>query len=205
MDTPNNGLPSAPSDGAFTYISATSGCLVWGVPEDDGGAPITTYLLTLTPEGETPTEHRIEAPNHQYTLETLVYGVSIHATVKASNTNGNTYGPEFVFPTILPLLPPPNPVLSATATSVSPGTAQITWQNPEVVPEGTPYSLVTSTSTNPSDPLIEIGTQSLAETSCTFTELNPESEYYFTIQIVNQVGRSPVATTNTVSFLEPPA
>lgn len=197
-------VPSAPSGGGFMYSSPTDVYLSWIEPEYDGGAPVTTYLLSLTPDGQPTIEHSIEFPVQCYVLHGLVHGIDVQATVKASNDGGQTYGPEFVFPLIVPLAAPTVPPASAEAAPLEPGTASITWTPPEVAAEGNAYYLVMSKSSNPSDPSVGLGTANMEQVSCILTGLNPESEYSFTVEVVNQVGRSPVVTTNTIIFPPPP-
>ena len=195
--------PSAPNGGGFMYGSPTSLYICWAAPENDGGAPITTYMVSLTPDGQPTVEHLVEAPSQSYNDNSLVHGINVQATVKASNDGGQTYGPEFVFPLIVPLAIPSAPPASAEAAPLEPGTASITWTPPEVAPEGNPYYSVMSKSSNPNDPSVGFGTD-IANLSGILTGLNPQSEYSFTVEVVNQVGRSPVVTTNTIIFPPPP-
>ena len=197
-------LPSAPNGGGFMYGPPTALYICWAVPEDDGGAPITTYKVSLTPNGQATVEHLVEAPLQCYSDNSLVHGITVQATVKASNDGGQTYGPEFVFPLIVPLAIPTSPPASAEAAALEPGTASITWTAPEIAPEGYAYYSVMSKSSNPSDHSVGLGTADMLQVSCTLTGLNPDSEYSFTVEVVNQVGRSPAAETNTFVFSPPP-
>lgn len=186
------------------YMSPTTVDLAWNLPPNDGETPqVTNYLLALTPDGQSTTEHIIEYPIFYYEINTLVHGVSIQATLKASNDSGATYGPEFVFPLIVPILPPTSPPTVPSAVADGPGIATISWQPPETLPEGAGYYLIMSVSSNPSDISIGYTTNDMTELSCTITTLNPQSEYYFTIEIVNQIGRTSTVSTNTIVF--PPA
>ena len=185
------------------YGPPTALYICWAVPEDDGGAPITTYKVSLTPNGQATVEHLVEAPLQCYSDNSLVHGITVQATVKASNDGGQTYGPEFVFPLIVPLAAPSAPPASAEAVALEPGTASITWTPPEVAAEGNPYYSVISKSSNPNDPTVGFGTDFM-NLSGVLTGLNPESEYSFTVEVINQVGRSPAAITNTIVF-SPPA
>jgi hypothetical protein len=195
--------PSAPSGCGFMYCCPTSVAISWATPEDDGGAPITTYMLSLTPDGEPTTARLIQAPGQSELVEGLVHGVSVQATVNASNDGGETYGPECACPLIVPLAIPTAPPASAEAAPLEPGTASITWTAPEVAPEGNAYYSVMSKSSNPSDPSVGLATD-IENLSCILSTLNPESEYSFTVEVINQVGRSPAVTTNTIIFPPPP-
>jgi hypothetical protein len=197
-------VPSAPAGGGFMYGGTTGGLLSWAPPTDDGGTPITTYMLSLTPDGQPTTEHQIQAPGQYYELTDLVHGIVNQATVKASNDGGNTYGPEFIFAPIVPLLPPTSPPTSAEAVLLESNAVTISWTPPETAPEGYAYYFVQSQSSNSSDPSIGFGTADITQLSCELSGFNIRSRYSFTVQVVNNVGRSPTAVTNTIVFPPPP-
>lgn len=173
--------------------------LVWSIPDEDGGAPITQYLLLLTPDNQPTIEHEIQAPITYYNLDTLVHGTNVSATVKASNDGGITYGPEGVFPLIVPLLPPMPPT-SAEAVLLESNAVTISWTPPETAPEGYAYYFVQSQSSNSSDTSIGLGTADMSQLSCELSGFNLKSQYTFTVQVVGQIGRSEVTTTNTIVF-----
>jgi hypothetical protein len=172
----------------------------WQTPQDDGGAPITTYSFTMTPEGGSPQTSTLLASETCYEATELVTGVAIQATVKASNTNGASYGPEYNFPIATPIVAPSIAPHSATAVVVSSGVAEVAWEPATVQPQGSAYYLITSQSSNTSDPIISLGTQDLTQVSCHLCELNPDSDYVFHVSIVNGAGQSPSTTTNTFRF-----
>ena len=192
--------PSAPNGGGYIYMGPAMVCLSWNEPEDNGGAPITMYMASITPDGQPTTEHLVQAPEHTYLITDIVYGVSIQAAVKASNDGGNTYGPEYRFPLIVPILPPQSPPASAEAVPLELGTASISWTAPEVDPEGTARYFIMSVSSNPSDITASLETADMAQMNCILNGLNPESEYHFTVQILNEVGSSTAVSTNTIVF-----
>jgi hypothetical protein len=199
---PNDNIvtdPSVPTGGILVYTSGSDVTISWELPEDNGGAPITTYRLTLVPTGETPVIHLISAPTQEYQLDGIVDGTDIQATVEASN-DGATYGPEFVFPIISYIHAPTTPPTLPEAIANAPGIATISWNPPETVPNGSPYYMVLSSSSNPNDPIRVYKTEDMTQVSCTLLTLNPESEYYFTVQVVNPAGESPTAITNTIQF-----
>lgn len=190
--------PSAPASSTFMYMSPTYVFLSWAPPENDGGSPITTYLLSLTPDNQPTSEHEIAAPTLTYPLTGLVHGISVQATVKASNDGGVTYGPECIFPLIIPILPPSSPPATAEAVVIGPGSVTVSWTPPEIAPEGYGYYIVTSQSSNPDDPSNGYSTIDMTELSCVFNQLNQSSEYSFKVKIINQLGTSPATVTNTV-------
>jgi hypothetical protein len=193
-------VPSAPTGGALVYTSASDVTISWEPPGDYGGAPITTYRLTLVPTGETPVIHLLTASTQYYQLDSIVDGTDIQATVEASNDEGATYGPEFVFPIISYIHAPTAPPVAPEAIANTPGIATISWNPPETVPNGSPYYMVLSSSSNPNDPVRVYKTEDMTQVLCTLLTLNPESEYYFTVQVVNPAGESPTAITNTIVF-----
>lgn len=192
--------PSAPIDCDFMYSGLSSTVyLLWSPPVYDGGAPISQYLLSLTPTNEPTTEYIIQAPITYYNLDTLVHGITVQATVKASNNDGITYGSEGIFPPIVPLLPP-MPPSTAEATAIGPGVANISWTPPETPIEGKAYYFIQSQSSNPSSPNYGFGTRDTTDLSYVMNGLDPTSEYSFTVQVVGQIARSDVTTTNTIVF-----
>lgn len=196
--------PSAPTNCDFMYSgSPTTVYLVWSIPDEDGGAPITQYLLSLTPDNQPTIEHEIQAPITYYNLDTLVHGTNVSATVKASNDGGITYGPEGVFPLIVPLLPPMPPA-TAEAVLLESNAVSISWTPPETAPEGKAYYFVQSQSSNSSDTSIGLGTADMTQLSCELSGFNLKSQYTFTVQVVGQIGRSEVTTTNIIVFPPPP-
>lgn len=191
--------PSAPYNGAgFMYGEPSMLYISWAAPENDGGAPLTNYLLTLTPNNQEPEEHFIDVPVMSFSK--LIECTSIQATVKASNNNGTTYGPEYTFPLITYIIPPFSPPSSAEAAALEPGIASVSWTAPEVAPEGTAYYMIKTISSSPSDPILMFRTDNITQLSYTIPELNPESSYYFTVEVQNQLGTSPAAITNTIVF-----
>ena len=189
-------IPYAPMNGQVTYASSSAVTILWEEPAYDGGSPITTYLLSLTSEDQPAILHVIQPPTCSYYLDNIPEGVTILATVQASNDNGVIYGPELVFPLITYIHIPPAPPASAEVVENAPGIATITWTPPAIAPEGTAYYLVASVSSNPNDPIREYRTADMTQIECSILTLNPDSEYYFTVEIVNQVGHSPTVTTN---------
>ena len=194
--------PSAPPSGGDMIMGVLKLMFAWQAPEDNGGAPITTYFFTLTPNGGETQTFTFDANTTYYQTETLIDGISLQATVKASNDNGQTYSPEFVFNPVMPIVPPPAPPASATASVVSSGVVEITWEAASIEPyDQCCYYVVMSQSFNPSDPSVGLQTQDLTQLSCELSGLKPMSDYFFKVSIVNGAGRSEPAQTNTITFL----
>jgi hypothetical protein len=192
---------SAPKSGGAMMLGPLKVMFAWQPPEEDGGSPITTYSFSMTPQGGETQTFVLDASTPYYEADNLTDSLPIQATVKASNDNGASYGPDFVFDPVTPILAPPAPPASATATAISPGTAQITWEAPVIPSQGTCcYYFVISESSNPADPSIGLATQDLTQTSCELSSLNPASEYTFTVRIINSAGRSEPTITNAIVF-----
>jgi hypothetical protein len=189
---------SAPVNGGVMFMGPLKAMFSWQPPAENGGAPITTYSFTLTPsEGESHMV-QLDATTPYYEATDLVVDMSYQAVVKASNDNGETYGPEFVFNPVTPVLPPQSPPASAIATHYDLGVAEITWDPPSIEPQGPAYYLVMAQSSNPADPFMGFGTQDLTQTTCQIADLNPESQYTFKVSIVNSVGQSAAIETNSI-------
>lgn len=187
-------------NGQVVYNSSSAVTISWEEPAYDGGSPITTYLLSLISDDQPAILHVIQPPTCSYYLDNIPEGATILATVKASNDDGATYGPEFVFPLITYIHVPPAPPASAEVVENAPGIATISWTPPAIAPEGDAYYLVASVSSNPNDPIREYRTADMTQTECSILTLNPDSEYYFTVEIVNQVGHSPIVRTNLIKL-----
>jgi hypothetical protein len=193
---------SAPQSGGAMILGPLRIMFAWQPPAEDGGSPITTYAFAMTPDGGETQTFVLDASTPYYETSNLADSIPIQATVKASNDNGATYGPEFIFAPVTPILAPPAPPASASASALSPGTAQITWTAPTIPAQGAHccYYLVMSQSSNSTDPSIGLATQDLTQTTCELSTLNPESEYTFAVQIINSAGRSEPTITNAIVF-----
>jgi len=193
-------LPSAPVTGATMITGSLKVTFMWQAPEQDGGAPITTYQLILTPAERSPVVVVLSGEQTTYEASELEEGIAIEASVKASNDNGVSYGPELVFSPIIPIQAPSEAPASATASIISPGVVEISWTAPAVEPLGAGYYLVTSESNNAADTIIGLGTADLTQFTCQLAELNPSSTYTFSVVLVNGAGKSPAATTGSIQF-----
>lgn len=192
--------PTAPAIGGAMIMGPLEVTFSWQAPLDDGGSPITNYEFTMTPDGGQPITQNLPASITYYNAKNLQEGLAIQATVKASNNNGTSYGPVFIFAPVTPVITPPVGPESVTARAIMPGVVEITWLPPTTIPEGFAYYLVMSQSSNPADPSIGYGTQSLVETTCQLSELDPSSEYTFSVVVINAAGRSPPTISNAVVF-----
>ncbi|MCI1787321.1 MAG: fibronectin type III domain-containing protein [Actinomyces sp.] len=80
--------PQAPAAPTLTATSPTSLTVAWKAPAD-GGAALTGYTVTLTPDdGSGPLTQTVEAGRTSFTFTGLTTGLSYTATVSAANTVG---------------------------------------------------------------------------------------------------------------------
>jgi hypothetical protein len=192
--------PAAPREGHVNFAGQHHIMYSWQAPIEHGERPITSYELTIAEGSNLPVKHTLDVSQPFFT----VYGFNpeepVNATVRATNDNGQTFGPDFVFPAMaLPKVPANGPA-SAEATVVGPGHVKITWSAPSEQPEGQCTYCVNSQSSNTSDPSVGFISHDLTETFCHLTELNQSSEYTFSVTIRNTAGESPSVSTPIVRF-----
>jgi hypothetical protein len=166
----------------------------WQAPPDDGGTPITSYILTdqnlsTTTLSSTVVRHRVSG---------LTDGVPYSYTIAAQNEAGT--GQAAAFRTVEPGLradPPQNP----TATVGSANSATVTWDAP--VSDGGSvigWYVIVSSSSNPSDPVLKMSARGV-DRSLLVEGLTSGSQYTFTIYTVNDIRYSVAATTNQIIVL----
>ena len=193
-------IPSAPTAGSSMISGSKEITFSWQPPITSDSVPVTNYMIVITPTGGIAREYIVDAPNTYYRATELEKDVSIQAIVKASYDNGISYGPEFSFSPVTPIIAHSVAPASASASVVSPGLVEIVWTASSIEPQGVAYYRIMSQSLNPTDPTIGFITKDLSDTSCQIDGLNPSSEYTFTVCIVNAAGESPAVTTNSIHF-----
>jgi predicted phage tail protein len=159
---------------------------------------ITTYRFQYTQGGVSQTVD-LSNENMSYDLSNLLSGVNVDATIKASNDNGQTWGPETAFPTSIPINAPPEPPESATIYII-PNTylVKLDWTVPKEYPLGNSHYVVVA------EPATDKGSQftyisnGLYDLSYTFISLLPGAKFYFSLKTVNQVGESQPLITETI-------
>ena len=166
------------------YIYSTSNVYTWDVPTT--GVPV-SYTLTVTPNpGGSP--YTIPGSEKSYTVTGLTNGVDYSAYITAtsnSQTSAANYfrtvqsgfkpGPPSTFRTYLST--PTTAVVNVTP-ALSNGGANIGWV------------VVTSQSSSLADPIIKNNILYSSNT-CYMSNLNPNSQYKFLVQTVNDPGYSP--------------
>jgi len=81
--------PAAPT-GTYASLSGTSATVSW-MPADNGGSPISSYVVTATPGGATAT---VSGASHVATVSGLQPGTSYRFSVSARNAAGLTSAPS---------------------------------------------------------------------------------------------------------------
>jgi hypothetical protein len=191
-------IPSPQPMSNFMYPSPNSIAFFWQPPSDliPLPAPITNYKLSIP----SILYITVDSTTLSYQANNLPSDVVFDAIIQCSCDDGVTWSDPAPFPPCSSVTTPTQPPTSPLAEAVSPGVALISWSAPTSLPDGKGFYLVNSISSNPSDPGVGFGSIDLSVVSCTLEELNPLSTYSFTISVANQVGISPLATTNSISF-----
>ena len=83
-------VPSAPRKLSATAAGATQIDLSWTAPADDGGSPIITYGIHVSPDGRTDWRTRAGNPNTTYSQIQLAPGTTRYYRVTASNAKGHS-------------------------------------------------------------------------------------------------------------------
>ena len=81
-------MSGAPTDLSATASETTQIDLSWTAPADDGGSPITTYGIHVSPDGRTDWRTRAGNPNTTYSQIQLAPGTTRYYRVSAANAHG---------------------------------------------------------------------------------------------------------------------
>jgi hypothetical protein len=186
------GTPTIPNI-LYVPLAEENQISIWWSPPSSG-TPL-SYRITLNPGAVIQS---IPGTWQEYTFSGLVAGTEYTATIAATN-DGSTYGPVATFfpvtPDGVPLAPPQN----ASAIPSGSNAIFITWSPPAVLP-ASPIDayVITGTSTSPNVSTITYTQPASGGTSALIQNVTPGVTYTFTIQAVNDVGFSPLASTNSV-------
>ncbi len=168
-------VPSAPENLAVIALSETLE-LAWDEPVSDGGAAITGYTVTITPD-----EGAVTVNGAGATVNALTNGVTYTATVVATNSAGDS--PEAIgigTPATVPSVPQ-----NLTVTSLS-ETLELAWDEP--LSDGgaaiTGYTVMIT----PNE-----GAVTVNGTTATVNALTNGVTYTATVVATNSVGHSPEA------------
>jgi putative cell wall-binding protein len=197
--TPTNlSVPDAP-----TNVSATAGntnaLLTWTAPANDGGSPITDYLVNVYSNGSSVKTVDTGSTTPSATVVDLANGTPYTFTVNAQNSVGystTSSATSVVIPTAPAGVPDAPTNVAATAGNAS---ASLTWTAPandggspitdyliDVYSNGSSVNTVDTTSTTP---------------SATVVNLTNGIPYTFDVKAVNSVG---VGTTSSATSIVTP-
>ena len=184
-------VPGAPT-GATAVAGNASATVSWTAPADDGGAAITNYTVTSTPDGKTCTK---AAPPLNCTVTGLTNGTTYTFTVRAQNSSGQ--GPASAASNaVVPVAPPavPGAPLNPLATAGN-GSATVTWAAP-TSNGGAPITQYVVTSTPDGLTCTWTG----GPLTCLVNGLTNGTPYRFSVTAKNSVGPGPAsALSNQVS------
>jgi hypothetical protein len=199
--------PGAPTGGTATGLVSTNravgvAAVSWSAPSDDGGAPISGYLVTATPGGQTTT---VAAPGTTTMVSNLQNGTTYTFTVQAQNSVGLSPPSGATGPAAPYSYPAPVPGVTAT---VSASTAVIRWDTPAddggrpitgylISAEPLGRSAAARERTAAASPLtVSVGA---AQRTTTLTGLDPGTRYGFTVVANNEAGASQVVPSSTTT------
>jgi fibro-slime domain-containing protein/RHS repeat-associated protein len=183
FSAPSNPVTPATVPGAPTGVTAALGgnaaaTVSWTPPATDGGAPITSYLVTSSPGGLTVSASGTTTAR----VPGLTVGTTYTFTVAAVNRKGT--GPASAASNPLTAAAVPDAPTGVSATPGD-GSAVVTWIPPA---DGGPTPIVTYTVTYPGGTLTTVpGTA----TSATITGLTNGTAYTFTVRATNAAGTGP--------------
>jgi hypothetical protein len=170
----------------------------WYTPANDGGSPILGYQFVLNPGSitcNTPV-----GPINYYKITGLTNAQLYDTTIAASTVNG--YGTIASFRPFQPGSKPPLGPSTTVVTISGTSSATLSWTPPRNYPPDPDATIfwytITSTSTNPADPVHRISADGLTQSNYFIPGLNPDSQYTFRISAVNCPGYSPKVSTTLV-------
>ena len=148
----------------------------WGAPVDNGGAPVTGYIVTAQPGGATC---QTAADVRACVLSELDNGTQYAVSVQAINAAGEGSASDQVNGTPRTIPDSPDGIVAAPDNR----SALVSWQEPPV-DGGAPITSYRVT-TEPAG-----GTCTTSETSCTVTSLTNGRSYVFLVSARNEAGWS---------------
>lgn len=188
------GLTITPSDSALA--------ISWSAPADNGGAPVQSYTVTLTPRsgGSATTFTTPDATTTTHAFTGLTNGSTYDVSVVATNVAGNSSG---ILGSGTPGLKPGAPTVTATPADAA---VAATWA--ATAPAGHPITEydVTVTSGGAARPTTSYTTKSSdaggLQTSHVFSGLTNGTEYVVAVTAVNNLGGGPAGSaTATPRFV----
>ncbi|HLF39985.1 MAG TPA: fibronectin type III domain-containing protein, partial [Acidimicrobiia bacterium] len=179
--------PAAPVAVA-AVAGAGEATLTWAAPPDDGGSPVTGYLVTPVRDGTAETPRSVLGPAATTAVTGLRNGSVYRFTVAAVNIAG-TGAPSAPSESVTPRAAPAAPV--AVTAAVRDGRAIVSWVAP---PDdgGSPITGYVVTPFRDDEPQAATAFPSAATTQ-TVSGLDPNGSYTFTVAAVNALGTGPAS------------
>jgi hypothetical protein len=197
LATPTVTLPSEPTAVVGTVTSATSARVSWAPPLDDGGSPITGYLVSRDGGGTGKPIWATAVPATTFSqgFNKLTTGATYRLSVAAINTRGT--GPEVSVSVLVKVTTAPGAPVIGTAQAGTAGgaiTARATW-SPPPTDGGAPVTGYRVRALRMSSSGAVLSTtvsdvQSASARSLSMT-LPRKGQYRFTVQAINTVGAGP--------------
>jgi len=187
-------VPSAPRDLAVEGAGAAGATVSWRVPLENGGSPITEYVVTTSSGSCVPATQT----STRCALTGLTAGQTVTVGVTARNLRGDSLGVTTVYS-----VPTTPGAPTITSVNLSQTTASLSWQAPSVN-GGRPVTSYTAIATASGT---EVGRCTTAGTTCEIAGLQPGTSHVFTVRAHNSVGTgtaSPAYTATTASVPSTP-
>lgn len=181
-------VPTGPPPGPPTNVTATAGdtsaTVSWTAPADDGGRPITSYVITpYVGSNPQPSKTLTGVPPPTTTTVTGLINNQTYTFVVAAVTAWGQSAPSSPSNPVTPVQGMPGPPVGVFATS-SINSAHVYWSAPQL---GNPISSYTVTS-NPGNVTV---TTNGSTYSATVSPLVAGVSYTFTVTATNALGTSP--------------
>ena len=191
--------PGPPS--ALTVTPATDGRsanLAWVAPQNQGGSPVESYLLTRTDPGAAPQPVEIKGGAH--TWAGLTPGVKYTFSVRGVNQSGPgmPLSKDATMP--LPPVPPGAPATLSVAPAPDGRSADLVW----TMPTDNGGAAVERYLVDRTDPVAAPPPVESANSTHEWLGLLPGASYTFTVRAVNSAGPGPAATA-TATMSAPPS
>ena len=187
--------PNAPEPPVVSEIHATSCTVIYQPPRDDGGAPVTGYILerrTPGPDSKWIRVNDTPVTDLQYTIDNLTPATEYEFRVAAVNKKGMSLFSEISL-RIMTAEKPDKPglpeVIDVTGTSVS-----LQWTAPGSSDGADITEYIVMYSTSEATEYITFPAGANTETMISYTirnKLQASMVYRFAVAAINRVGRGP--------------
>ncbi|WP_243226804.1 fibronectin type III domain-containing protein [Microbacterium sp. CIAB417] len=187
-------VPSAPAGLRTTSVTSTTATIVWNAPEDDGGSPVTSYLVTVT-VGDRPADAAVVVDGRTALIADLDPSTAYAVTVKAVNEAGTSAASEpLPFTTEAPPVTVPGTPTGVDAAAISDSEITVAWTAPED-DGGAPVSY--QVDVRKGGDLVRSVTAT--ETTATVDGLDASTEYAVTVTARNKAGAGAASVPVTVT------